>query len=110
MMDERDELRDMLGRWRAPETPVSLEARLVRELRNRRVGWWRRFMEARIEIPAPVLAAALVILAAAVWMVRPAPAPRVQPTPAVVVTTFDASGFEPLTDGAVRLIRGEVRQ
>jgi hypothetical protein len=106
----------MLDEWRAPDTPATLDARVMASYRKRvALPWWRRMLAAKVEIPVPVLAAGALVLASALWLMRPGvpPAGRAAPVivePAVVVTTINADGFQPLPNGAVRLVRKGVRQ
>ncbi len=114
-MDEHDEgLRRVLGEWRAPETPASLDARVMASYRRHTSPpWWRRVFAAKIAVPVPVFAAVLVLLAAALWVTRATPPERrVAPVmePAVVVTSFDEPGFRPLPKGEIRVLRKGVEQ
>jgi hypothetical protein len=69
-----------------------------------RASLWQRFLTRRVSIPAPVLLAAAVTIAAMViWLGRPAhPAPL--PETHGVVTQLNARGFQPLPDGEARII------
>jgi hypothetical protein len=69
-------------------------------------------MSARVSIPVPVLAAALLLIAVAMWLQFlpvPAGAPVRVPDGAYA-TQIETAGFKPLTDGATRVIPGEVKQ
>ena len=115
-MMENDPLDRVLREWQAPEPPPAavsrMDARVLAAFRQTaRPTPWRRFLQARVSVPVPVLAMALVIVAALViqfrWGVPPAPLPQIQG----YVTRIEAAGFLPLRDGAARVVRREaVRQ
>jgi hypothetical protein len=108
-MEEEDrELRQKLRSWRAPETPASLDRRVVESYRRRRSPWWQRAINARIEVPVPLFVAAQMLLAAAIWTVSSAPELKVvvpASEPAVLTTMFEERGFRPLPQGKIRLIK-----
>jgi hypothetical protein len=120
---EIDPLSGMLRGWKAPDPPAAMDARVLSAYREQYAASpWRRFWGARISVPVPVFAALLLVLAA-MWMeFRPAPSvqPAVLRTETRVVSTpegrgcvtrLDASGFQPLPDGAARVVgSGEIRQ
>jgi hypothetical protein len=98
-MSENDPLRAVLREWKAPEPSEALDERVRSAFRMARgPSVWARFLGARISVPVPVLAAAMLLVAVA-WLVefRPTPpAPRRQPG---VVTRLEATGFQPVPDG-----------
>lgn len=102
-MMERDPLDRVLQEWQALEPPAALEARLLAAYRAAaRPSPWRRFLDARVSVPAPVLAMLLVIIAALLLQFRwGAPLPQIPG----YVTRIEATGFQPLRDGAVRVVR-----
>jgi hypothetical protein len=67
------ELNAMLQEWKTPGPPPHLRAALFPE-----APWWKRVLLAEIRIPVPVAACLVVLLLAAIWMYRPAPATLVQ--------------------------------
>lgn len=105
-MREDDPLGRVLGEWQAPELPAAMDARMLAGFREvTRPSPWRRFRQIVALVPAPVPAAALVIAVAVVigfrWGQPQAPRPRIQG----YVTRIDAKGFQPLPNGAVRVVR-----
>jgi hypothetical protein len=115
VMNEKDPLRSLLNEWEAPEPPAALDARVRAAYRaQRRPAFWKRLWSFRVSIPAPVLAAAILMIAAGLWIGR-RPGPPPSPTPAVpagggYLTRLDASGFQPLPDGEVRVIHSGAKQ
>lgn len=113
-MNEKDPLRSLLHEWEAPEPSSALDARVRAAYRaRRRPTLWERLWSFRVSIPAPVLAAALLV-AAGLWLEwrsvppqRPAP---VAPAAGAYMTRLEAAGFQPLPDGEIRVIRSGVKQ
>lgn len=109
-MNEHDPLSSVLREWEAPEPSAAMDARVRAAYRaGYRPSPWRRFWSARVSVPVPVLAALLVIVTA-FWLQFGSQPPLVQPAtvaPPVegYMTRIEASGFEPLPDGATRVIR-----
>jgi len=70
-MKEHDPLNSVLREWEAPEPPSAVDARVRAAYRQaHRPSLWRRIWSARVTIPVPVLAAALLLIAAAIgWKV-----------------------------------------
>jgi len=90
-MNASDPLRDLLREWEAPEPSPELDARVR-----------GRYRAARRK-PFPALAALLLILAALLLQFRSLPPHR-------LVTRLDATGFQPLPNGAIRVVSiGEVQ-
>jgi hypothetical protein len=120
---ETDPLGGILREWHAPDAPPSLDARVLAAYRERqRPSAWRSLWTARISVPVPLLAA-LLLIAAAVFLEF-----RAQPTPARpvmrmesqlvslregggCVTRLNATGFQPLPNGDVRVVNAkEIKQ
>jgi hypothetical protein len=113
-MREDDPLDRVLREWQAPEPPPAavsrMDARVLAAFRQTaRPALWRRFLQARISVPVPVLAMLLVIVAALVIQFQwgRTPPPQIEG----YVTRIEATGFQPLRDGAARVVRrAEVRR
>lgn len=118
-MTEFDPLRPVLREWEAPEPPLGMDARVRAAYRTARpASSWRRIWSVRVSVPAPVLAALLLVIAALLLQFRsapPAPRPALRLDSTLValpggqgyVTRLDATGFQPLPDGAARVVRSE---
>jgi hypothetical protein len=113
LMKEQDPLHTLLREWEAPEAPPALDAR-VRDAYRASVQppWWRQMWSFRVSIPVPVLAAALLLAMVGVWLqTRSGPPVRPAAAPPGYVTRLESAGFQPLPEGATRVIRaGEVKQ
>ncbi len=114
-MNEKDPLRSLLHEWEAPAPPASLDTRVRAAYRGwRRSTFWRRLWAFRVSVPAPVLAAAVLLIAAGLWIERrPVPPQRSAPVaPAAIgyLTRLETAGFQPLPDGEVRIIRSGVKK
>lgn len=118
-LKERDELDRALDRWQAPQPGRALDERISAAYRARVVQrpFWSRLFAARIAVPVPAIAAAMVCVLLAFWLFRPAPtAPARQnvrrvnsvlvqlPGSPGYITTLDTSGYEPVRDGAIRVV------
>jgi hypothetical protein len=57
------QLRSLLKEWQAPETPASLEQRVL----GRRDSWWNFLLRGYIRVPVPVVCCLAVLMAAGVW-------------------------------------------
>jgi hypothetical protein len=113
VMNEHDPLNTLLREWEAPEPPPSLDARMRAAYREVvKPSPWQRLWSIRISIPVPVLAAVLLVVALGVWLQsRSGPPVPSQPASPGYVTRLESAGFQPLPDGATRVIRlGEVKQ
>jgi hypothetical protein len=112
-MNEHDPLHSVLREWEAPQPSPAMDARALANFRGRRPPFWRRFWSFRVSIPVPVLTAVLLVMAAGLWLQsrsRP-PAPPSSIAPSGYVTRLESAGFQPLPDGATRVIRsGERKQ
>jgi hypothetical protein len=115
VMNEKDPLRSVLHEWEAPAPSASLDTRVRAAYRTwRRPTFWERLWSFRVSIPVPVLAAAVLLIAAGLWLerrsvppLRPAP---VAPAAIGYMTRLETSGFQPLPDGEIRIIRSGVKK
>ncbi len=109
-MNELDPLRPLLREWQAPEPGAAMDARIAAAWHAARPrSRWRRLWTARISIPVPVLTALLLVIVALLIALRPTP--RAVPPEPGYVTRLGAAGFEPLPEGAARVVRTtEVKQ
>jgi|ERR1700733_4291854 len=112
-MREPDPLRALLEEWKAPEPSPEFDRRVVAAYRmgRPRTAMVGRFWRARVSVPAPIFAVAvLVALAVFIWF-RVAATPSPSATTPNVVTYLNATGFQPLPNGAARVVRvTEVRK
>jgi hypothetical protein len=97
-MEPQDDpkLRELLNEWLLPDTPASLDARIL----GIRKPWWSVILSGSIRLPVPVaivIAVALIIMAVALLRRQPAP-----PQPAAI----NLANFQPVHDLNVRIIRG----
>lgn len=108
-MIENDPLQTVLREWRAPEPGAALDARVRAAYgATHRRSPWQAFWGARISVPAPAL---VVIVLALFLQFRSAPAPVSPGADRGYVTRLDATGFQPLPNGAARVVPvGGVRQ
>ena len=111
-MKEQDPLQLLLREWEAPEAPPSLDIRVRTAYHDSRRGsLWERLWTFRVSVPVPVLAAALLLIAAGVWIERRSSPPIRPAAPSGYITRLESAGFQPLPDGEVRVIRhGETKQ
>ena len=111
-MKEQDPLDTLLREWEAPAPPAALDARMRAAYRDAvKPTLWQRMWSFRISIPVPVLAAALLLVMAGVWLTRSASPARPEAASPGYLTRLESAGFRPLPDGATRVIRaGEVKQ
>lgn len=102
---ENDPLRTVLREWNAPEPTAALDAEVRAAYRAvYRRSPWRAFWGARISVPAPALAALVIILLALFLQFRSVPAPVSPGADRGYVTRLDATGFQPLPNGAARVV------
>jgi hypothetical protein len=75
-------LRGLLQEWKAPETPASLEQRVLGSLgpaapsaprERQREPWWRFLVNGYIRVPVPVACALVALLTFAAWRVADQP-------------------------------------
>ena len=116
-MNEKDPLRSLLQEWEAPAPPASLDERIRAGFcMSRRAAFWKRLWSFRVSvsIPAPVLAAAVLLIAAGLWLERRSVPPQrpapVQPAASGYLTRLETAGFQPLPDGDIRVIRSGAKQ
>jgi hypothetical protein len=102
--ESRDELSEVLGEWKGIEPSLEFDARVIGAYRRGRLSAWQRFWRGRVSVPVPVVAlAAIAVVLLVVWL-RPERAPR---EAGGIVTQIDSDGFQPMPNGAARLIRIE---
>jgi hypothetical protein len=94
-VDDR-ELRDLLKQWRAPDTPRSLDERVLRPP----APLWRLLLTGWIRIPVPVaLGVTAILLVLMVALLRQPP--TAEPAPSSISLT----NFRPVSDLNLRVIR-----
>ena len=116
---QTDPLQPVLREWTAPEPPAGMDARIRSAYRAQyRPSPWRSFWSARVSVPIPVLAALMLMAAAVSLMFRaatPVPRPALHISSSAVdqegdrslETRLDATGFQPLPNGAARVVKME---
>ena len=115
MMDH-EPLQEILRDWKAPEPPATMDEWMRVAYRAahpapRRRSLWQSFWNLRISIPVPALAVALVLLLALMVEFRPAPVPVASRADGGYVTRLDDTGFQPLPNGAARVVSvGAIQQ
>jgi len=107
-----DSLKHVLGEWKAPEPPAGMDIRMKAAFRAAYPrSPWRAFWMTRISVPAPALAVAAILLFALFLQFRSNPAPVPPQVDRGYVTRLEATGFQPLPNGAARVVSVEgVRQ
>lgn len=69
-MERNDsDLRQLLRQWKAPDTPVSLESRILAP----RQSWWRVLLHGYIRVPVPVVCCLVILLIGAAWRLATVP-------------------------------------
>ena len=111
-MMENDHLNSLLGEWKAPEPPAALDVRLKAAYRAAyRPSFWRLFWMTRIPVPAPALAVLAILVFALFLQFRSVQVPVAPRADRGYVTRMEATGFQPLPNGAARVVSVEgVRQ
>jgi hypothetical protein len=98
-MSENDPLRAVLREWQTPELPAGLDERVRAGFHALQApSLWQRFLSARITMPVPVLAAAVVLLAL-VWAIGFRPSPPAPARRPGLMTRLEATGFHAVPDG-----------
>jgi hypothetical protein len=88
-MDE--DVKSFVKRWRAPSASAGMDGRMKAAFRVR-FPWWRRWWSVRVEVPAPALAAFLVLLVVfGLW--------------AIETRKHARPGWEPVAEPTLRVIR-----
>lgn len=107
-MDD-DRLHAILQEWKAPAPGAELDARIHAAWRaSRRTSHtpvWRRVWTARVSLPVPAFAALVLLAAALLFALRPAP--PAPPEAGRYVTRINATGFEPAPNGEARIVKIE---
>jgi hypothetical protein len=114
-MKENDPLHSVLREWAAPEPSSAVEEGLRAGFRGlQRPSLWQRVWSAEVRIPVPVLAALLLVAVVSVLYFRPrpsaAPPSTAAPPSETYMSRIEAAGFQPLRDGATRVIRSGEKQ
>ena len=91
-----DDLRKILQQWKAPDAPPSLQSRLRA---NSRVPWWQWLLWGKVQVPVPVGALAVILVAVlSVFAFQEAPEPATDPV-------LEISDFQLADDLNPRIIR-----
>ena len=109
---ENDSLKNVLREWQPPKPNAALDARMKAAYRAAyRPSPWYQFWKMRVTLPLPAVAAALLLIFVLFLQFRSAPAPVAPRTDRGYVTRLEATGFQPLPNGAARVVSVEgVRQ
>lgn len=107
-MIEPDSLNQLLREWQQPAVDPNIDQRVLSAYREtmqmrKPEHFWTRFWNTRLSVPVPVLLAAMIALALLLWF-RTTPAPTALPAAGDVVTTLNATGFQPLPNGDARIV------
>jgi hypothetical protein len=101
---EEDRLQELLREWKAPDPNTALDERVRATFRKLNPSFWRRLWTMRISIPVPAMAAILLLTAVVLWLgLRPSP-PHAAAPPLDYANKVQAAGFQPLPNGAARII------
>jgi hypothetical protein len=96
------ELEGLIRRWSPPNPSADFDRRMVTRFRSAR-GWrfrWRRFLEARLSVPIPLVVAMLLVAACLpLFLLRKTGGPRER-----------MAGFEPVASPQITIARAEVTQ
>ena len=104
-MMENDPLQTVLHEWKAPEPTAAFDAQVRSAYRAAfKRSLWQAFWAARISVPVPAVAALVVIVFALFLQFRSVPAPVSPAADRGYVTRLDATGFQPLPNGAARVV------
>jgi hypothetical protein len=96
-MEQDPEIRHLIRGWAPPDPALGMDERMERRLAARRSPLWTRRFELRVSIPAPLVAAALlvaVVLGNALYRSRPQHEllDGMRPIPEPVLTVIGAEG------------------
>jgi hypothetical protein len=105
-MREPDPLHALLREWKSPEPSRELDQRVVAAYRDAvpRPPVLRRFWQARVSVPAPVLALGILLAVAALLWFRGSFTPKPLTVSPNVVAQLNATGFQPLPNGQARVL------
>lgn len=96
------ELQGLIRRWSPPSPSADFDRRMITRYRSVR-RWrfkWRRFLEARLSVPIPLVAAMLLVASCLLlFSVRKTDSPRER-----------MAGFEPVASPEMTITRAEVTQ
>lgn len=112
-MREHDPLHALLEEWKAPEPSTEFDRRVAAAYRHSQShpAILGRFWRARVSVPAPVFAVAVVVALVVFFWFRVAATPGPSRDTPNIVTYLNATGFQPLPNGAARVVRvTEVRK
>jgi hypothetical protein len=81
-MDQEPELHEVVRKWKAgPNTPA-FDERMMARFRSRGDSFWRKRLEIRVVLPAPLVAAAMmIVIAGGLWLITRHAAPSYEPVP-----------------------------
>jgi hypothetical protein len=106
-MDD-DSLRNLLREWKAPEAPPVMDAEMRSAYRAAYPAPPRwNFWSARVSLPVPVFAVLMLVMLALVLQFRSEPPAVLSRGGRSYITQVDAEGFQPLPNGAARVVRLE---
>jgi hypothetical protein len=92
---ERDpELQDLIRRWAPPRPAAGFDERMMSRYGLRRASFWHRRLVVRIVVPAPLLAATVLLAITSIaWTISRTKDPPFEPVkaPALVVTRAEVT-------------------
>src|SRR5215475_1660109 len=97
-MEHDPEVQGMVRRW-PPPNPPGMDERMMSLYKTRRFSWWRRRVDLRIAIPAPILATGILfgLLLGGWWSYRASEADSLRER---------MNGYEPVKAPALTVISG----
>lgn len=67
-MEHDPEIQALIRRWQPPTMPSGMNDRMMAQYHASRRPWWRRRLELRVAIPAPIIAAVVLgLLVSGAW-------------------------------------------